>query len=145
MSHELAVSFTQLGFWSIIGVVLYIQYLCNHAQSIMLDAERVHRASIIRSPRPNDPFAFAKLDGGRRFLAVLHAGARWEGKCIEPNDEADSFARAADHHARTLRAIADGDPAAASRECRELLNLLELLARQAIETRGTNTEVRGTK
>ena len=74
----------------------------------------------------------------KREIGVLHSLSRrfW----YTAINEADSFARAADHHARTLRAIAGGDPVAAARECRDLLNLLEALARQAIETRGTLRE-----
>lgn len=49
--------------------------------------------------------------------------------------DTDSFSRAAEHHAATLRAIADGDPNAAKAACHALLNLLETVSRRAIEGR----------
>lgn len=46
-----------------------------------------------------------------------------------------SFSQAAVHHAATLRAIADGDEKGARNACGELLELLEQISRQAIESR----------
>lgn len=49
--------------------------------------------------------------------------------------DTDSFSKAAEHHAATLRSIADGNPAAARVACHALLNLLETVSRRAIEGR----------
>lgn len=69
----------------------------------------------------------------KREIGVLHSLSRrfWYSAI----NDSDSFARAAERHAGTLRAIAAGDPDSATRECRQLLHLLEALARQAIEDR----------
>jgi len=49
--------------------------------------------------------------------------------------ETDSFSKAAVHHARTLRAIAGGEPETARAECNALLDLLEEVSQDAIRGR----------
>ncbi|GMG85054.1 GntR family transcriptional regulator [Paralimibaculum aggregatum] len=49
--------------------------------------------------------------------------------------ETESFSEAAVHHARTLRAIAAGEPETARQECVALLDLLEQVSQKAIRER----------
>lgn len=52
-------------------------------------------------------------------------------------NDTGSFSSAAVHHARTLRAIASGEPDVARAECRALLDLLETISQKAINDRLT--------
>lgn len=68
-----------------------------------------------------------------RQIETIHSLSRrfWYSFIVDT----DSFSRAAEHHAATLRSIADGEPEAARAACRALLDLLELVSRRAIEGR----------
>lgn len=74
---------------------------------------------------------------GNRYLAsqieTLHGLSRrfWYSFI----SDTDSFARAAVHHAATLRAIASGEPERAKNECGLLLDLLENVSQKAIHDR----------
>jgi hypothetical protein len=50
-------------------------------------------------------------------------------------NDTGSFSSAAVHHARTLRAIASGEPDIVRVECRALLDLLEAISHKAIDDR----------
>lgn len=68
-----------------------------------------------------------------RQIDMLHGLSRrfWYSSIADT----DSFARAAVHHAGTLRAIAAGDAAQARAQCQLLLDLLEDVSRKAIQDR----------
>lgn len=68
-----------------------------------------------------------------RQMTMLHSLSRrfWYSFISDTS----SFSRAATHHARTLRAIASGDPKTAQVECSALLDLLEQVSKKAIEDR----------
>lgn len=68
-----------------------------------------------------------------RQMTMLHSLSRrfWYSFISDTG----SFALAATHHARTLRAIASGDPKTAQGECSALLDLLEQVSKKAIEDR----------
>lgn len=68
-----------------------------------------------------------------RQMTMLHSLSRrfWYSFISDTS----SFSLAAKHHARTLRAIASGDPETAQVECLALLDLLEQVSKKAIEDR----------
>ena len=68
-----------------------------------------------------------------RQIETIHSLSRrfWYSFIVDT----DSFSKAAEHHAATLRSIADGEPEAARNACRALLDLLEMVSRRAIEGR----------
>lgn len=68
-----------------------------------------------------------------RQIEIIHSLSRrfWYSFIVDT----ESFSKAAEHHAATLRAIADGDTTAARTACFELLGLLEEISRRAIEDR----------
>lgn len=74
-----------------------------------------------------------------RQMTLLHSLSRrfWYSFISDTS----SFSLAAVHHARTLRAIASGDPQTARVECSALLDLLEQVSKKAIEDRMHSKEV----
>lgn len=91
------------------------RYLELNKETHVLEAQATHNRYLIRQ------------------MTLLHSLSRqfWYSFISDTK----SFSQAAELHGRILRAVADGDPAAAKTECLALLDLLEQVSRKAIEDR----------